>query len=75
MCFIDTIHVVTQERRSLVNPNREKKGTPQMNLRESPTPRKIQVGAKRKLLRGANGRILRQRSLKFKFWFEILGTG
>ena len=71
-----TIHVVPQERRSIVNPNGEnQRGIPKKNLQESPIPRKIRVGAKRKSFRGASGRILRQRSLKFKFGFQISGAG
>ena len=42
-------YVVPQESRSILNPNgEEQRGIPHKNLRESPIPRKIQVGAKRK---------------------------
>ena len=43
------IYVVPQESKSIVNPNVERQRViPQKNLWESPIPRKIRVGAKRK---------------------------
>ena len=43
------IDLVTQERRMIVNPNREKqRGITQNDLREYPIPRKTRVGTKRK---------------------------
>ena len=42
-------YVFLQERRSILNPNGEREiGIPQNNLQESPIPRNIQFGAKRK---------------------------
>ena len=43
------IHVVPQERRFVVNPNKGKqRGIPEKNLWDSPIPRRIQVGIKGK---------------------------